>query len=128
MASEPAPAASAAPADGTAHILCSGKVQGVFYRNNTVKQAQTLGLQGQVRNLEDGRVEIIAAGPKRNVEALVKWCKRGPAKARVEKVEVEWVDGGQGIAVGGDGSSTKDPAGAWKSVNTAGKFLKTGSV
>ncbi|CAE8700997.1 unnamed protein product, partial [Polarella glacialis] len=74
-----------------AHAFISGKVQGVFYRNNTVKQAQERGLFGWVRNLQDGRVELQTQGPKGAVEDLLRWCHQGPAKAVVREVQVTWV-------------------------------------
>eukprot|EP00933_Yihiella_yeosuensis_P045185 TRINITY_DN40510_c0_g1_i1.p1 TRINITY_DN40510_c0_g1~~TRINITY_DN40510_c0_g1_i1.p1 ORF type:complete len:131 (+),score=35.70 TRINITY_DN40510_c0_g1_i1:43-435(+) len=75
-----------------AHAFVSGKVQGVFYRNNTVKQAQERSLSGWVRNLCDGRVELQAQGTKEQVEDLLRWCHDGPAKAKVKSVDVSWVD------------------------------------
>lgn len=68
------------------HLLISGKVQGVFYRKSTAQQAQTLGLTGYVRNLEDGQVEVIAEGSETTLEALYNWCWQGPEKAKVEDI------------------------------------------
>ncbi len=74
-----------------AHILVSGRVQGVAFRIATVEEAQRLGgLAGWVRNLRDGRVEALAEGERSKVEALVAWCHRGPPPARVMDVEVSW--------------------------------------
>lgn len=73
-----------------AHILVSGMVQGVFYRQSTVDEARRRRLSGWVRNLPDGRVEAEAEGERADVEALVAWCRSGPPSARVEDVEVEW--------------------------------------
>lgn len=56
-----------------AHILYSGTVQGVGFRYNTYKFAQTLNLKGWVKNLADGRVEILTEGPKEKIEML---CQR----------------------------------------------------
>ncbi|EAR21302.1 acylphosphatase [Nitrococcus mobilis] len=67
----------------------SGKVQGVFYRASTRKQAIRLGLCGYVRNLPDGRVEVLACGETRAIDALVVWLRRGPSQSRVTAVEVE---------------------------------------
>eukprot|EP00927_Polykrikos_kofoidii_P015628 TRINITY_DN16964_c0_g1_i1.p1 TRINITY_DN16964_c0_g1~~TRINITY_DN16964_c0_g1_i1.p1 ORF type:complete len:131 (+),score=28.64 TRINITY_DN16964_c0_g1_i1:22-414(+) len=78
--------------DARAHVFVSGKVQGVNYRNNTVKQARSLGLGGWVRNLTDGRVELVAEGPKADVEVLLQWCHRGPRRASVEEVAATWED------------------------------------
>ncbi|MCO6440252.1 MAG: acylphosphatase [Nitrococcus mobilis] len=67
----------------------SGKVQGVFYRVSTHEQAVRLGLRGYVRNLPDGRVEVLACGETRAIEALVEWLRRGPPQSRVTALEVE---------------------------------------
>ncbi len=73
-----------------AHIYVSGRVQGVFYRSNARRRALELGLRGWVRNLKDGRVEIVAEGDEEPLERLIEWCRRGPPMARVEDVEVRW--------------------------------------
>mmetsp|Transcript_25072 Transcript_25072/g.70696 ORF Transcript_25072/g.70696 Transcript_25072/m.70696 type:complete len:96 (+) Transcript_25072:120-407(+) len=73
-----------------AHAFVSGKVQGVFYRKNTEKQAALRDLKGWVRNLRDGRVELVAEGSRPAVEDLLKWCHRGPSKAVVDAVDVTW--------------------------------------
>lgn len=71
------------------HVYVSGKVQGVYYRASTAKKAQTLGLRGWVKNLEDGRVEIWAQGEPENLEQLLRWCKKGPMLAKVRNIECE---------------------------------------
>ncbi|WP_242355892.1 acylphosphatase [Anaeromyxobacter sp. SG64] len=73
-----------------AHILVSGDVQGVSFRQATVDEARRLGIHGWVRNVADGRVEAEAEGERAKVEALVRWCGRGPPAARVEGVQVSW--------------------------------------
>jgi acylphosphatase len=73
-----------------AHIVVSGRVQGVAFRIATVEEAQRLGLEGWVRNLRDGRVEAMAEGERPEVEALVAWCHHGPPPARVMDVQVSW--------------------------------------
>ena len=73
-----------------AHIFATGKVQGVTYRDSTVSQALWWGLTGWVRNLKDGRVEIVVEGPKVGIEGLILWCHEGPKAARVDSVDVEW--------------------------------------
>lgn len=70
-------------------VVASGRVQGVFYRATCARLARRLGLGGSVRNLPDGRVEAVFEGPEASVEAMVDWCRRGPAHARVDTVEVE---------------------------------------
>ncbi|SDQ95909.1 acylphosphatase [Pseudoxanthomonas sp. CF125] len=61
----------------------SGKVQGVFFRASTRQQALRLGLSGSVRNLADGRVEVIAAGDEESLETLARWLREGPPAATV---------------------------------------------
>jgi len=73
-----------------AHIFASGKVQGVFFRENTVKKAQQLGITGWVKNLADGRLEAVFEGEKDKVEKIVNWAKKGPFLAKVYNLEVEW--------------------------------------
>ncbi len=69
------------------HALVSGVVQGVGYRAGVACEAKRLGLNGWVRNLPDGRVELVADGESRAVEALLIWCRRGPALAVVSGFE-----------------------------------------
>jgi len=73
-----------------AHVYISGRVQGVFFRANTLRVARSLGLKGFVRNLPDGRVEAVFEGEEEAVKKAIEWCHRGPPLARVVKVEVRW--------------------------------------
>lgn len=73
-----------------AHIFVSGDVQGVFFRRTAKLEAEKLGLFGWVRNRPDGEVEAVAQGPKGEVDAFIKWCRRGPPFAKVDNVEIEW--------------------------------------
>ena len=73
-----------------ARIRVRGLVQGVAFRQSTVDEARRLGLEGWVRNLADGSVEAEAQGERSRVEALVRWCHRGPPAAQVDGVDVEW--------------------------------------
>lgn len=72
------------------HLWIRGDVQGVGFRQHTRAQASALGLTGWVRNLADGRVEVLAEGEEEGLRALVEWCQRGPAMAEVTGVEVRW--------------------------------------
>ena len=72
------------------HMFVSGKVQGVFFRQKTKRQAQSLGIKGWVRNLPDGRVEAVFEGEEEAVKALVEYCHHGPSYARVENVNVSY--------------------------------------
>jgi acylphosphatase len=69
--------------------LVAGRVQGVFFRVSTREQAQRLGLSGSVRNLPDGRVEVVACGGQAAIEALQAWLWKGPAHAQVSAVSCE---------------------------------------
>jgi len=87
-----------------AHVYVSGRVQGVGFRAATRATARRLGLAGWVRNLPDGRVEAWFVGSRAAVEAIVAWCHRGPARARVDRVDVRWqadVDRPRGFTVRG---------------------------
>ncbi|HEY9724642.1 MAG TPA: acylphosphatase [Oscillatoriaceae cyanobacterium] len=75
-----------------AHLLISGRVQGVYYRATTEQVATRMGLRGWVRNLPDGRVEAIAEGPADLLERFVAWCHEGPPAACVEQVDCTWGD------------------------------------
>jgi acylphosphatase len=74
------------------HLYISGIVQGVFFRSNTRQVAISLHITGWVRNLHDGRVEVIAEGSKDKIDQFLRWCHKGPAGASVDTVEVEWQD------------------------------------
>lgn len=69
--------------------VVAGRVQGVYYRAATVAEAQRLEIDGTVRNLDDGRVEVIACAAAAPLAELVKWLWRGPPAARVDTVAVE---------------------------------------
>jgi acylphosphatase len=68
------------------HCFVSGYVQGVFFRSSTRDEARRLGMTGWVRNLPDGRVEVMASGTESQLQALQQWLRRGPPGARVENV------------------------------------------
>ena len=69
--------------------LVVGRVQGVYYRAATVDQASRLQLDGWVKNLADGNVEVVAAGDSAAVAELASWLWSGPPAARVSAVHVE---------------------------------------
>ena len=75
-----------------AHVSVSGRVQGVFYRATTRDEARDRGVDGWVKNLDDGRVEAVFEGPAGAVEEMVEWCHEGSARARVDDVEAEYGD------------------------------------
>jgi len=72
-----------------AHVYVSGRVQGVFFRDTTRQTAQAEGVDGWVRNLEDGRVEAVFEGPPDAVDAMVEFCHEGSPAARVSDVDVD---------------------------------------
>ena len=73
-----------------AHLLVSGRVQGVFFRAETEKSANLHNVTGWVKNLPDGRVEALLEGEKENVESIIEFCRRGPPGANVHNLEVTW--------------------------------------
>jgi acylphosphatase len=75
-----------------AHIVVSGRVQGVFFRAYSQREAVLLGVTGWVKNLFDGRVEIMAEGEKEQVKRLIAAVKQGPPQAYVEDADVEWLE------------------------------------
>jgi acylphosphatase len=70
------------------HLFVSGVVQGVFFRAHARDMARDLGLTGWVKNLADGRVEIIAEGDSEKLQRFIEWCRRGPAGSSVEDLEI----------------------------------------
>lgn len=73
-----------------AHLIISGRVQGVWFRASTREVAQKLGVNGWVRNIPGGRVEAVFEGDPEAVSKAIEWCHQGPPGARVEKVDVSW--------------------------------------
>ena len=75
-----------------AHVFVSGRVQGVYYRATTRDTARERGVDGWVRNLDDGRVEAVFEGTEAAVESMIEWCHTGSPNARVDDVSVEYGD------------------------------------
>jgi acylphosphatase len=69
-------------------VLISGLVQDVWFRATTAKQAARAGVDGWVRNLEDGRVEAVLEGTADSVDEMIDFCSRGPEMAHVDRIEV----------------------------------------
>jgi acylphosphatase len=72
------------------HVIVTGRVQGVFFRATAREHAKALGIQGFVKNLPDGSVELDAQGEEDSLRDLLHWAQHGPPGARVDNVEVEW--------------------------------------
>lgn len=73
-------------ADRVVRLIIEGRVQGVGFRFWTVREAERRGLDGWVRNLPDGTVEVLIAGPQDAVADMIEACKRGPRAAAVSAV------------------------------------------
>lgn len=73
----------------TLKLTIFGKVQGVFYRENTKKKALELGITGTVRNTEEKTVELIAQGPEDKIKKLIEFCKDDPGYSRVTDINIE---------------------------------------
>jgi acylphosphatase len=75
-----------------AHVIISGRVQGVFFRVETKRAADGFGVFGWVINRRDRTVEAMFEGDQDRVEAVLEWCKEGPGNAQVSDVKVDWQD------------------------------------
>lgn len=73
--------------DCLARICIIGRVQGVGYRYSAFRMANSLNLNGYVKNLPDDSVYIEAEGSSQSVKTLIEWCWKGPSQAIVESVE-----------------------------------------
>ena len=71
-------------------LFISGDVQGVGFRAWTLRQAKALGLNGWVKNREDGTVEVFAEGEEDRLQNLLSKCRKGPDVSWVEHVDVKW--------------------------------------
>jgi acylphosphatase len=69
-------------------VVVSGQVQGVFFRDTCRRLAHAYGVMGWVRNCPDGTVEAVFEGEPRAVEAMIKWVRKGPPTAQVDRVTV----------------------------------------
>ena len=75
-----------------AHVIISGRVQGVFFRVETQRAAERFDVSGWVRNRPDGTVEAVFEGGQAAVDAVLEWCREGPNMAVVENVDLNWQD------------------------------------
>lgn len=76
----------------TVHLLISGFVQRVGYRQFVKKEAIKLGLTGWVKNLSDRRVEVEVVGEKETLQELIKRCKKGSFLANVKEIKEDWFE------------------------------------
>jgi acylphosphatase len=72
------------------HLVVRGRVQGVFFRAATQREARRLGITGWVKNRADGNVEVVAEGEEDAIKELTSWANHGPSAARVDAVDVRW--------------------------------------
>ena len=71
------------------HLIVSGRVQGVLFRDNVRRKAKELGLHGYAKNLEDGNVEIVAQGDEEKISQLIDFIKKGPGIAKVKGISAK---------------------------------------
>lgn len=79
-------------AKARAHLLISGRVQGVCYRSFTQNAAYSCNVNGWVKNCGDGSVEAVFEGEKDAVEKLIALCRKGPSGSRVANIDIQWED------------------------------------
>jgi acylphosphatase len=70
-------------------VIIHGRVQGVFFRDTLRRRAQERNVAGWAANRWDGTVETVLEGRKGDVEALIGFCRQGPSRAEVERIEVK---------------------------------------
>jgi acylphosphatase len=74
-------------------LVITGRVQGVCYRDSLRRKADSLGVSGWTRNRRDGSVEALVCGDAAQLEAIIRWARRGPDMAEVDDVRVSEADG-----------------------------------
>jgi acylphosphatase len=75
-----------------AHLVISGRVQGVFFRSFTEQLAYSKGLKGWVRNCTDGNVEAVFEGKRPDIEEAIILCRMGPPASKVDDINIKWED------------------------------------
>ncbi len=76
----------------TVSIIISGRVQGVYYRQSTRREAISIGISGFVKNLPDGTVQVLATGTADQLEIFIAWCRQGPPLAEVTQLEITSIE------------------------------------
>jgi acylphosphatase len=71
------------------HAFIVGVVQGVGFRFAAQRKAREMGLTGWVKNTPDGRVEILSDGPSEKQDQFLEWCREGPSRAVVERIDIQ---------------------------------------
>ena len=71
------------------HVIVSGSVQGVCFRMETKRVAESYGVTGWVRNNRNGTVEAVFEGEKKDVTSVIEWCKKGPLNSKVNRVDID---------------------------------------
>jgi acylphosphatase len=71
------------------HVKVHGRVQGVFFRDSTRREAERAGVAGWVRNCADGTVEAVFEGDEDAVARMDEWVREGPGHADVDRVDVD---------------------------------------
>ena len=74
------------------HLVISGRVQGVFFRDNTRKKSKELGLFGYAKNLDDGTVEVVLQGDKNKINTLVEFLRKSPGMSKVDDIKIKNID------------------------------------
>jgi acylphosphatase len=72
-----------------ARVVISGRVQGVFFRMETLEEATKTGVSGWVKNKQDGTVEAVFEGERALVDSVIQWCRQGPPASRVDHINIE---------------------------------------
>ncbi|MBU1053615.1 MAG: acylphosphatase [Proteobacteria bacterium] len=73
-------------------VMISGRVQGVCFRMETKRVADSFNVSGWVKNNKDGTVEAVFEGEKKAVESVVRWCEKGPSLSKVSRVDMREED------------------------------------
>jgi acylphosphatase len=81
-----------------ARIFAQGRVQGVGFRYNVNRYATDLELKGYVRNLRDGRVEILAQGSQENIQKIINYLRGSPGFSHVVKLDIDWEEPLSGLS------------------------------
>jgi acylphosphatase len=76
----------------TISLTISGRVQGVYYRQSAKEKAQELGITGSVKNMPNGDVFLVATGASEQLKQLIEWCRIGPSRAVVNRVQVQQIE------------------------------------